>query len=128
MTQIIRPQVGIPKARRSGLHSILTSSQFVGRPKPSNFMVSFKRPQVVSVEMTEVIARTVGKRTVYSLREIEELCQKPVLAILFRQACVLSKPIPHGELSDHLVFQRPPQSIISIQGEGLEWLKKRLPL
>ena len=73
MTQIIRPQVGLPKARRSGLHSILTSSQFVGRPKPSNFMVSFKRPQVVSVEVTEVTARTPPPAFLFPNQQ----CQRP---------------------------------------------------
>jgi hypothetical protein len=48
LTPVVRPR-GKTQGRRSGLHSILTSSQFdraLSRSRTPNFMVSFKRPQV----------------------------------------------------------------------------------
>jgi hypothetical protein len=75
---------------------------------------------------TEQVTRAVAKRTVYSFEEIQELCQSSVLVLLFRQARALSEPIPVGELIQHGVFQRPPQSIVTLHGEGLTCLKNRL--
>jgi len=72
----------------------------------------------------EDLARTVGKRTVYSLKEIETMCTRPVLAILFRQARVFEEPISTQELVRQGLFVRPPQSIMTLEGGGLEWLKK----
>ena len=71
-------------------------------------------------------ARFVGKRTVYSFREIQELCTSPVLAILFRQSRVLAKPIPFRELIAHGVISASPQSIVSVPKEATEWLQTRL--
>jgi hypothetical protein len=66
----------------------------------------------------------VGKRTVYSLDEINELCQSPVLVILFRQAKVYFPVIPVRKLLSEELFKRPPQSIISVKGKGLSWVKQ----
>jgi len=71
-------------------------------------------------------ARFVGKRTVYSLREIEELCTSPVLAILFRQSRVLGKPVPLQELIAQRVVTASPQSIVTVPKEATEWLETRL--
>jgi len=72
----------------------------------------------------EELARAVGKRTVYSLKEIEKMCSRPVLAILFRQARVFEETTPTRELVRQGLFKRPPQSIMTLEGGGLEWLKK----
>lgn len=74
------------------------------------------------------IARTVGKRTVYTLRDIEKMCEsRPwILTILFRQARVFDQVISRSELEENLVFSRPPQSIMEIRSEGKEWMKNRL--
>jgi GNAT superfamily N-acetyltransferase len=72
----------------------------------------------------EQLVRIVGKRTVYSLKEIETMCSRPVLAILFRQARVLEKTISTEDLIRQGVFIRPPQSIMTLEGGGLEWLKR----
>lgn len=71
-------------------------------------------------------AQFVGKRTVYSLREIEKLCRSPLLAILFRQSRVLAKPIALQELITHGVITASPQSIVSVRKEATEWLETRL--
>lgn len=75
---------------------------------------------------SEEIARAVGKRTVYTLKEIEELCRRAVLTILFRQARVFRPPIPYIELIRGGVFSRPPQSVMALEGEGLEWAQNRM--
>lgn len=67
----------------------------------------------------DVIARTVGKRTVYSLHEIERLCHSQVLAILFRQSRILHMDV--GSLMTSGVIKRAPQSIMRVR-EGVEWL------
>ena len=67
----------------------------------------------------EVIARVVGKRTVYSLAAIKELCRSEVLAILFRQSRILHTDV--GSLMTHSVIKRAPQSIMRVRG-GVEWL------
>ena len=72
------------------------------------------------------IARFVGKRTVYRLEEIENLCQRHVLAILFRHARVLESPISIEDLKSHLVLKGPPQSITRLRNGGDEWLQSRL--
>lgn len=78
----------------------------------------------------EEIASTVGKRTVYSMHQIEEFCSNgEVLAILFRQAMrVGPKPITLAELVQHGVLRAAPQSIVTVQHGGSEWLRHRLGL
>ncbi len=71
------------------------------------------------------IARAVVRRTVYSIEEIEQMCEREVLAILFRQARLLDAPLSPDTLQKAGVFSRPPQSIQNIQKEGIEWLKSK---
>ncbi|HZI15186.1 MAG TPA: GNAT family N-acetyltransferase [Myxococcus sp.] len=83
---------------------------------------------VVSSNVEE-IAGSVGKRTVYPLREIETMCSTgEVLAILFRQASVLEKPIALEELIQNGVLRGPPQSITTVQHGGHAWLRQRIGL
>lgn len=83
---------------------------------------------IVRSQDPDEIARLVGKRTVYRLDAIRAMCDKPVLAILFRQARILQPPISAAELVEGEVFRKPPQSITQIKREGREWLRKRLRL
>lgn len=76
----------------------------------------------------EEIARAVGKRTVYSLDQIREMCEREVLAVLFRQARAVQPPIPVRELVSGGVFAQPPQSITRIKPEGRAWLRSRVRL
>lgn len=80
---------------------------------------------LVSSSATEV-ARYVGKRTVYTFAKIQRLCQKEVLAILFRQCRILGKPIHLDELRENRVLRIPPQSIVTIPREAVEWLWSRI--
>ena len=72
------------------------------------------------------IARSVGRRTVYSYRQIEEMAQKETLAILFRQARILRESIPAQALRSAGIWSRPPQSIMRLEREGVEWLESRI--
>lgn len=74
------------------------------------------------------IARAVGKRTVYSLNQIRAMCEKEVLAVLFRQARAYQPPIPATQLVSGGVFTQPPQSITRIKPEGKAWLRRKLAL
>ncbi len=73
----------------------------------------------------EEITRVVVRRTVYSEREIVGFCKEgSVLVLLFRLAKLVRPCIPADELSARRVFTRPPQSIMRIEEEGLEWLRQ----
>lgn len=73
------------------------------------------------------IARYVGKRTVYSLPEIEQMCERgEVLALLFRQARLLRPPIPLSDLQREHALSGPPQSIVRLSEEALPWIRSRL--
>lgn len=82
---------------------------------------------LVSSLPTEV-ARYVGKRTVYRFDEIESLCQREVLAILFRQAWILKNPITLKNLVTNGVITSAPQSIVTVPEEGVKWLQTRLDI
>ncbi|WP_158624437.1 GNAT family N-acetyltransferase [Corallococcus sp. CA041A] len=91
-------------------------------------VVGIAEQTLVSADAEE-IAATVGKRTVFSLRDMQTLCSNgEVLAILFRQAAILKEPIPLGDLCRHGVLNGPPQSITTVQPGGREWLRQRLGL
>jgi len=62
------------------------------------------------------VAAFVSKRTVYDMREIEDLCAKEVLAILFRQAEHLRRPIHYGELKKAGVLRGAVQTITQVRG------------
>jgi L-amino acid N-acyltransferase YncA len=74
------------------------------------------------------IARAVAKRTVYSLDQIRALCEKEVLAVVFRQARVIQPAIPASQLMSGGVFTQPPQSITRIKAQGRAWLRSQVPL
>lgn len=84
--------------------------------------------QVVRSVSPEDIARAVGKRAVYTFDEIAKMCSGgSVLALLFRQARVLSRYLPVADLKAAKVFKRPPQSIMQVTGEeGLAWLYQQI--
>jgi L-amino acid N-acyltransferase YncA len=72
------------------------------------------------------IARFVGKRTVYPFGEIKRLCSKEVLAILFRQAQVLQRPIELDKLVKNNIVSAAPQSIMKLDTSAKRWLQKQL--
>ncbi|WP_028474540.1 GNAT family N-acetyltransferase [Nocardioides alkalitolerans] len=74
------------------------------------------------------IAAAVGRRTVYSLPEIEGLTRKgEVLVIMFRQARILrEEPISLTELIAGGVLASHPQAVSKTRPEGTSWLAQRL--
>lgn len=73
------------------------------------------------------VARFVGKRTVYSLAEIDEMCTAETLAILFRHA----KTIPPIHLNDFIsnrALNDHPQQITQVKPEADEWIQSLLAL
>ena len=75
----------------------------------------------------EKIAAYVGKRTVYSQRQIRELTdysRKEALAILFRQSKVIRSGPTDAQLQEAGVWRRPAQSIMMIQPPGTDWLRR----
>ncbi|MCL6591267.1 MAG: hypothetical protein K6U80_15100 [Firmicutes bacterium] len=80
---------------------------------------------LISSSPTE-IARYIGKRTIYSYDEIESMCQKKVLAILFRQSRILKKPIPFHDLITQGIVKKAPKSIRTIPKESLPWLRRKV--
>lgn len=80
---------------------------------------------MVSSKPTD-IARYVGKRTVYSFKDIAELCKREVLAILFRQSMILKSLLDIDELIRSGFVLKAPQSIMQLPKEATEWLQTRL--
>jgi rRNA maturation endonuclease Nob1 len=70
------------------------------------------------------IARAVGKRTVYSFEEIQNMCDNSsVLAISFRLSRIIDSAIRFKDLKLNKVVLKAPQSIMSVRHEGVAWLK-----
>lgn len=73
------------------------------------------------------IARSVGKRTVYTYPEIENLCsQGNVLVILFRLSRSTIEPVALKALLKENIIKKAPQSIVSLSLEAAKWLKDQL--
>ena len=80
---------------------------------------------IVSNRATEV-ARFIGKRTVYPFTEIQKLCTKQVLAILFRQSRVLAKILGIETLIGNRIISSAPQSITKINLSSRKWIQTYL--
>ena len=77
----------------------------------------------------EEISDYVGKRSVYSPDQIQELAQdgdREILAILFRQARVLRSGPTDEQLRKAKVWQVPPQSIMKVRSPGTAWLESNI--
>jgi len=72
------------------------------------------------------IARYVGKRTVYSYSEIQDLCSKPVLAIKFRLVKEIKPAITLRSLRANGIINGQPQSITKVKPESVKWLKQKI--
>ncbi|MGR3319575.1 MAG: GNAT family N-acetyltransferase [Candidatus Anammoxibacter sp.] len=73
------------------------------------------------------IARYVGKRTVYTYKEIGDMCNKEVLAVKFRLVYFFKKPIKLQTLLEKQIINGQPQSITKL-GEGIHWLQKQIKM
>ena len=79
----------------------------------------------------DTLASYVGKRTVYSPKEIRDLTEngcKEVLAVLFRQSRILPSGLTDSKLREAHVWHNPPQSIMRVPPQGAEWLKANVDL
>ncbi len=72
-----------------------------------------------------IVAQYVGTRTVYKYQEIEEICKKPTLVILFRYAKGVP-PILLHELIKHNILKGQPQSISQLSPEGVRWIQEKI--
>jgi L-amino acid N-acyltransferase YncA/predicted RNA-binding protein with PUA-like domain len=80
---------------------------------------------LVSTDPTQV-AQHVSRRTVYSLEEIQRLCQKEALVLLFREVSRFHPPISLNELKREGILAAAPQSILRLDKEKHRWVQKRL--
>jgi ribosomal protein S18 acetylase RimI-like enzyme len=81
---------------------------------------------MVSGDATQVAA-FVGQRTVYSLEEITQMCdRRDVVAIRFRQDRLLSTPIGRAEMVSEGLAGGPPMSVQRIRPGVIEWLTRRI--
>jgi len=71
------------------------------------------------------ILRFVGKRTVYTYDEIVKLCEKPTLAIRFKQHFFLRNPVAYDTLLGKGILRGAPQSIMSIGHDDYVFIKER---
>jgi hypothetical protein len=63
------------------------------------------------------ILRKVGKRTVYSLEDIEDIALKPTTVIIFRHHFHIG-PFVFNKLKSQHILKRPPESITEISDES----------
>lgn len=64
------------------------------------------------------IMRIVGKRTVYSKDEIEDLAEKPTMVLLFYHIFHFKNPISLKELKTIEALSGPPQSIVGVSDKS----------
>ena len=66
------------------------------------------------------VATKVKRRTVYSMKEIEEMIQKPIKVMLFRVVKHFTRQMDLGWLKSNNVIKGAPQSITKISNEAFE--------
>jgi rRNA-processing protein FCF1 len=97
------------------------------------FYVSERR-QLISVGVVEAvfgglqnyrdIIKLVGKRTVYSVNEIQSIARKPSLVILFWQYWHLQQPLSYLRLKGMGILKGPPLSIMQISEKDYSLIKE----
>ncbi len=70
------------------------------------------------------ILRYVGKRTVYSKNEIEDMVKKPTTVILFQHHFYFEKPLTLNKLLEIDILRMAPRSIIEIDQEKYNKIKR----
>ena len=78
-----------------------------------------------SLQDKDEIIRHVGKRTVYSMDEMEEMAEKPTIVILFTWHFHLANPLKLKELMELGVLMGAPQSITQISHEKYLLIRSR---
>lgn len=72
-----------------------------------------------------LILSIVGKRTVYTKSEIDEMIKRPVTIILFNYHFHFEKSIKYKMLKDQKILKGPPQSIMEIDNDKYLYIKKQ---
>ena len=100
---------------------------FFYRSKDMKELVSLGVVEKVEYDLTnkEYVFNLVGKRTVYSLSEIEKLVKKPITVILFNHHFYLKNPISYKELIKSNILQGRPQSITEIEHQKYLSIKEK---
>lgn len=78
--------------------------------------------QYTTLNDASLIAGLVKRRTVYSLREIEQMAQKPTRVMLFRLVRHLRRPFSKEWLQANGILKGPPQSITSLSTSSFQRL------
>jgi hypothetical protein len=91
------------------------------------FYVS-RRKQLITIGIVKTVfynildhrqtIKILGKRTVYSIKEIENITQKPALIILFWQYFHLKQPLSYLKLQTLGILRAPPRSIMQISHDN----------
>ena len=128
-----------PEPFGNAIRKAYLSNSVIRKLKPGDCLLFYKSQEAQGVSCVGVVedvlvsadpaevAAVVGQRTVYSLKEIANMCVAgEVLAIMFRQDRVLTEPIGQEELVCNRVMTRAPQSIASVRPEVTEWLAARV--
>lgn len=74
----------------------------------------------VTLKEADDIASRVKRRTVYSMKEIEEMAIKPTRVMLFRLVRHLKNPMSQSLLERTGILKGPPQSIMKISHDAFE--------
>ncbi len=77
------------------------------------------------ITSAERIIHLIGKRSVYSIPEIEELTIKPTKVILFRQHFNFPIPVSRDFLNEEDIMCWAPQSITEIENEEYQLIKNK---
>lgn len=70
------------------------------------------------------ILRTVGRRSVFSDQEVEEMVSSPTTVILFWHNFDLENPVSYHGLLENEVLSGPPQTLQQIDEEGYKYIKR----
>ena len=70
------------------------------------------------------IYKLISKRTVFDLKNIENLCKKNVLVILFKQQFHLKNHYPYEKLYESAIIQGPIQTIMEISDDNYQKIIK----
>jgi len=68
----------------------------------------------------DLIAARMKRRTVYSMKEIEDMARKPTRVMLFRLVGHLNNPLPQSWLEANGILNGTPQSIVKISDDAFE--------
>lgn len=73
---------------------------------------------------TDEVQDIVGRRSVFSRREIEEMTESPTTVILFKWHFDLEDPLHYKVLLDENVLSGPPQTIQELGGKAYEYIRE----